>query len=274
MNFRQCLGLCRQTRVCRYFTFIAHNAPGPLGQGSKCRSRKRCSDCLLYQTCPHGNPYNCHECFPKTHVLRKLHANIDTKEQGENTYGPTILGALGAALASSDHLTPAWSAKDSFCDHVPHLNKERWGITPRQCKAKCFALKSCKFYMVVPSGAPGPKATKRGSLTDCLLYSTCPSLKRYGCINCKPVTYMLPGRGGVVPPPLTRSPTPSPSHFKASTCKNCGTQLYFDYPKLQAALARVGALPHPHLVINLLGSAQNIFYDNWCALAVIFSDKK
>ena len=72
-SFSQCLDLCRRTQTCKYFTFVANNAPGPVkrffSNGSKCRSRKSCSDCLLFHTCPNGAPYACRNCTPRTHAL-------------------------------------------------------------------------------------------------------------------------------------------------------------------------------------------------------------
>ena len=229
MRFSQCLSLCRLTRTCRYFTFVAHNAPGPVvRQGSKCRSRKSCSDCLLYRTCPKRTTYGCRGCLPKTYALvsraRKMPTTTPSDAFSWQTFKPTptplhttsaflsemptvraparahntpVPTSSQADLAFAAHIQPVWSAANVYCDHKRRLNKERWGIDPAQCKAKCIALKACRSYTSVVD-APGPLAEIHGG-TDCLLWDDCLSLKRYQCDKCHAVTHMLPGPGSHPP---------------------------------------------------------------------------
>ena len=156
MSFSQCLSLCRLTHMCQYFTFVSHFAPGPVGpKGSQCRSRKSCSDCLLYPTCDCHRldtcrPYHCRKgCYPKTHVLIKPKL-LDTNVKVASLY------------------------KGMYCGGAHMLNpSSRWGLKEEDCQHRCEMNPRCTHFTSVPHDAPGPGGV------DCILYSACPFPTRY-----------------------------------------------------------------------------------------------
>ena len=151
--------------------------------------------------------------------------------RAHNTPVPT---SSQADLAFAAHIQPVWSAANVYCDHKRRLNKERWGIDPAQCKAKCIALKACRSYTSVVD-APGPLAEMHGG-TDCLLWDDCLSLKRYQCDKCHAVTHMLPGPGSHGYPRtlnLHADLTPAPSTSTPSPFIKVPTVIPTSYPTLE-----------------------------------------
>ena len=152
MSFSQYLSFCRLTRTCRYFTFVAHNAPGPITFKGRCRARKSCSDCLLYRTCPKSSPYNCRGCSPKTHVL----------------VNQRFLPAFQRPTFSShSKVEPLY--RGQYCGGVHMLNPtSRWGLKREDCQNRCEMNPRCTHFTSVPHNAPGPGGV------DCILYPKCP----------------------------------------------------------------------------------------------------